>query len=518
MSPPIGRKRATDGSAGFASNIDGRRTRPRRPGVEGYARVGVPGIFLSYRREDSAGYAGRLFESLERRLGRSQVFRDVDTIRAGEDFLDAIHSRLNDCRAVLVLIGREWLTVADASGHRRLDQENDYLRLEVATALARPNVLLVPVLVEGMAMPQAEDLPDTIRALGRRQAVSLRDETWDADVDRLVTAVRGSSGSAHSIRAKSTALAVAGLAGAALMAVLLAHSFMGTDREAGTDKGPSPTAAASPTLRPNEGANPTAVPARAIAIPRMAEIVGADVIGVSIIYTLLSGGVASHGDTTTLQLRFRFSNDGAIGVIIGDDAFRLAVGSSVLVPTSGLVEILASHSVLQRVIRFELPGAPREAILRVRIQAATAELPLDLSPAARPAETDRADTGDALSRAILAPLVSEPRPLLASREIGYTLTRASARRFVNALRIIVNIRMTNRGPFPRVFGTSGFRLVVDNQATAPVDGPNQAVAANSDASADVVFDVPPSARTVILRVTEPAPGAELPLDLPSITR
>lgn len=471
-------------------------------------------IFLCYRREDSAGYAGRLCESLERRLGKRQVFRDVDTIRAGEDFVDAIDARLHDCQAMLVLIGREWLDAADASRHRRLDQENDYLRLEVATGLALPGVLVVPVLVEGMAMPLAEDLPDAIRALARRQAVSLRDETWDADVDRLVAAVTGSTPAAHATHAKSAALIVAVLAIAVLLTISLARRFRGADGDIAADKGQSRADAASPAPGRNEGADSIGAPASAIAIPRVAEIVGADVIGVNIIYTLLSGGVARHGNTTTLGLRFRFSNDGPIGALIADEAFRLAIGSNVLVPTSGLLESLASHSVRQGVIRFQVPAGTREAVLRVRIQAATAELPLDLSSTGRPAETERADTEDALSRAILAPLVREPRPLIG----GYTLTRATARRFVNALRIVVTIRVTNRSQPLLIFDSSGFRLLVDGQATAPVAGPLQGVTSNSDASGDVVFDVPPTARTVTLRVTAQGSVAEVPFDLPAVTR
>jgi len=474
----------------------------------------VATIFLCYRREDSAGLAGRLCESLERRLGKHQVFRDVDTIRAGEDFVDAIDARLHECRAMLVLIGREWLDAADASSHRRLDQENDYLRLEIVTGLALPNVLVVPVLVEGMAMPPAEDLPDAIRALGRRQAVSLRDETWDADVDRLVAAVTGSTPAPRATRAKSAALVVTALALAVLLTIFLARRFRSADDDVAAHNSQSPAGAASPTPGRSEAVGSIGAPASAIAIPRAAEIVGADIIGVNIIYTLLSGGVARHGNTTTLALRFRFSNDGPIGVLVGDDAFRLAVGSNVLVPTSGLLETVASHSVRQGVIRFQVPAEARQAVLRVRIQAAAAELPLDLSPTGRPAETEQADTGDALSRAILAPVVREPRPLIA----GYTLTRATARRFVNALRIVVTIRVTNRNRYPRYFDSSGFRLLVDGQATAPVDGPNQAVASNSDASGDVVFDVPPSARTVTLRVSEQRSVAEVPLDLPPVTR
>jgi hypothetical protein len=146
-------------------------------------------IFISYRREDSAGYAGRLRESLERRLGKGAVFRDVDALEPGQDFVDTIAIRLRDANACLVLIGREWLDAEDASGRRRLEQQNDYVRLEIATALAQPQMRVVPVLVEGTRMPSTEELPETIQGLARRQAVSLRDESWDTDVTRFVSAL-----------------------------------------------------------------------------------------------------------------------------------------------------------------------------------------------------------------------------------------------------------------------------------------------------------------------------------------
>jgi hypothetical protein len=146
-------------------------------------------IFISYRREDSAGYAGRLRESLERRLGKGAVFRDVDALEPGQDFVDIIGIRLRDASACLVLIGREWLDAEDASGRRRLALQNDYVRLEIATALEQPKMRVIPVLVEGTRMPATEELPETIQGLARRQAVSLRDESWDEDVKRFVTAL-----------------------------------------------------------------------------------------------------------------------------------------------------------------------------------------------------------------------------------------------------------------------------------------------------------------------------------------
>src|SRR5262245_54500109 len=120
----------------------------------------MPGTFISYRREDAAGYAGRLRESLERRLGAARVFRDVDTIQPGQDFVKAIEARLADCKVMLVIIGREWLDARNAAGARRLDDPFDFVRLEVAAGLARVDVLVVPVLVEEAPMPTAAQLPD----------------------------------------------------------------------------------------------------------------------------------------------------------------------------------------------------------------------------------------------------------------------------------------------------------------------------------------------------------------------
>ena len=138
----------------------------------------MPSTFISYRRDDAAGYAGRLHDALERRLGEDQIFRDIDTLQPGLDFVDAIHSRLRECRVFLAIIGREWLDARDAAGNRRLHQSDDYVRLEIAGALARPEVRVIPVLIEGATMPAPESLPEDIRALARRHAMNLRDDAW----------------------------------------------------------------------------------------------------------------------------------------------------------------------------------------------------------------------------------------------------------------------------------------------------------------------------------------------------
>ena len=145
----------------------------------------MPGIFISYRRDDSAGFAGRLADALEARFGAAQVFRDVQDIRAGEDFVQAINGSLAACHVLLAVIGPRWLTAADAAGRHRIDNPADFVRIEIATAL-RGGVQVIPVLVDGASMPGSAALPDSLSALARRQAVSLGDATWDADVLRLI--------------------------------------------------------------------------------------------------------------------------------------------------------------------------------------------------------------------------------------------------------------------------------------------------------------------------------------------
>lgn len=145
-------------------------------------------IFLSYRRDDSAGFAGRLADALEAEFGHGSVFRDVDDIRPGEDFVRAIESHLREVRAVLVMIGPNWLG-AGSGGQRRLDDANDFVRQEIQAALASGKPL-IPLLVGDATMPLAADLPAAIADLSRRQAVMLSDRHWRGDVERFVHDLR----------------------------------------------------------------------------------------------------------------------------------------------------------------------------------------------------------------------------------------------------------------------------------------------------------------------------------------
>ncbi|WP_179190161.1 toll/interleukin-1 receptor domain-containing protein [Hydrogenophaga sp. IBVHS1] len=148
----------------------------------------MDGIFISYRRDDSAGYAGRLYDRLAAHFGAGRVFMDVEGIEPGTDFVTAIENAVGSCRVLIVVIGDEWLNTTDAAGRRRLDDPNDFIRLETAIALKR-NIRVVPVLVGGALMPRAEDLPEELRPLARRQAIEVSHKQWEASTAELIRAL-----------------------------------------------------------------------------------------------------------------------------------------------------------------------------------------------------------------------------------------------------------------------------------------------------------------------------------------
>src|SRR5262245_56562210 len=132
-------------------------------------RIGAAPIFINYRREDSAGYAGRLFDRFVGELGRDQVFRDFENIPPGENFTQAIHQGIDGSVVLLVLIGPRWLTAADADGRQRLADPCDLVRREIELGLQR-KLRVIPVLLPGANMPAAQDLPESLRPLTQYNA------------------------------------------------------------------------------------------------------------------------------------------------------------------------------------------------------------------------------------------------------------------------------------------------------------------------------------------------------------
>lgn len=150
--------------------------------------IKVPQIFISYRRDDSAGYAGRIYDRLTSHFGADRVFMDVDDIKPGDDFVKVLDESEKNCAALVVVIGRIWSSVRSAKNGLRLFDPQDFVRREIAAGL-KNNVRLFPVLVGGAAMPEVADLPDELAPLAHVQAVTIHDAAFQRDMDQLMTAL-----------------------------------------------------------------------------------------------------------------------------------------------------------------------------------------------------------------------------------------------------------------------------------------------------------------------------------------
>jgi len=146
----------------------------------------IKGIFISYRRDESAGYAGRIADALAEHFGEDRVFRDIDSIEPGLDFAEAIEHAVGSSEVLIAVIGRNWVAATDVAGRKRLENPDDYVRLETAAALQR-NIRVIPVLVQGASMPSADELPNDLTPLARRNAFELHDTSWREEVARLIT-------------------------------------------------------------------------------------------------------------------------------------------------------------------------------------------------------------------------------------------------------------------------------------------------------------------------------------------
>src|SRR6185503_13924651 len=161
------------------------------------ALQGSSRIFISYRREDAIAHVNALFTPLRSRFGEDRVFKDTDNIAPGQDFTKVIHSQLKTCSVLLAVIGKHWLSAQKPrTNTRRIDDPNDYLRIEIVTALKNDSVLVIPILVGEAAMPTAEDLPEELAPLSYRNGFELRDSRWESDVNLLIKAIEKASGDA----------------------------------------------------------------------------------------------------------------------------------------------------------------------------------------------------------------------------------------------------------------------------------------------------------------------------------
>src|SRR4051812_16693771 len=211
-------------------------------------------IFINYRREDSRADAGRLYDRLHA-LYPDRVFRDVGALEPGIEWREAIDKGLSNADACIVVIGKNWLTMTDAAGKRRLDDPKDTVRQELQTALSS-GMRVFPLLVGGAKMPPEEELPGELQALARRNALEVSEQDWNEDFEKLVTALERALGWSSSKPAKGrsrTALYAVGGAVAALVVIgVVAAMFLGGSEPGKTEEPAAVRPAASDDVKPQD--------------------------------------------------------------------------------------------------------------------------------------------------------------------------------------------------------------------------------------------------------------------------
>jgi TIR domain len=161
-------------------------------------------VFISYRREDSAGHAGRVHDRLAREFGRDLLFMDVDGIPLGVNFVKVLQQEVAKCSVLLAVIGRDWLNVRGEDGQRRLDNASDFVRVEIAAALQR-DIPVIPILLENAGIPRADQLPGDLQELALRNGLGVRHASFHTDMDILIRGLKERLGEADEQRGQPLA-------------------------------------------------------------------------------------------------------------------------------------------------------------------------------------------------------------------------------------------------------------------------------------------------------------------------
>jgi TIR domain len=449
----------------------------------------MPGIFISYRREDSSGHAGRIGDRLRQRFG-DLVFQDVDNIADGEVFETVIDRALGACDVALIVIGRNWLTSTDQAGRRRLDDPGDWVRTEIRMVLSR-NIRVIPVLVGGAAMPSSEALPDDVRQLLKRQAREIRDTSWDSDMDSLVKRLEQIVSPARDMKQQSpvrnrpglsTRLAkVAGVAVAVLVGGMAWWQFRNgpanePPSDAPTSKPAVSTTAAEQPKPPTKAGSVSPAPGRDtpsqaarpiqptfLAIPEP----GQAPLGAAI-YQLMSIRLEPYdAERDSLIFAIRMINQQATQANFWSLSFKLLVDGIPLEPSDLLNVLVDPHAALDRELTFTVTKAGRQVVLQISRAGEKAAVPIDTSArAAPPVKTESA----VLPRQTKLPLQLPAGTTVRMGDIQYEVLSAEIDRHnfeMDRVEVRIGLRATNKGRYDTVFSDGALRLLVDGVLRAP---------------------------------------------------
>jgi hypothetical protein len=467
----------------------------------------MAGIFISYRREDTAGYAGRLSDQLSAHFGAQRVFMDVSAIEPGADFVKAIEAKVHDCDAAVVLIGRNWLST-------RLGDPGDFVSLEITSALQR-DIPVIPVLVEGTRMPLEAELPQALTPLCRRQALELTNAMFHEDAQRLIEVLDRFCGVQTPVSRSPrsgvvrvepegwwrTAHGMLTVAAGIVAALVILIVIVGRHPAGALDgKGkPAPQAQEESVTAPK--AIPKAASRYPVSLPAGAEIkVGAG----AGVYKILAVQLDRHSDRE-LSLRFsiRETNNTKYDTVLSSNSFRLLVDGVPGAPAGVLSEVVPASSAKEGDVVFVIPDTPGTITFQVVNQGdgATRSVPVNLNG------------GKTQSSSMDHTAPRYPRSLPAGAEIKvgtgvYRILALQLDRYSDQeLSLRFSIRETNTTKYDAVLSGSSFRLLVDGVPRAPIGLLNELVPASSAKEGDAVFVIPDTATAIELQVVNQGDGA-----------
>jgi hypothetical protein len=473
----------------------------------------VASIFISYRRDDASGHAGRLRDALSAHFGRETIFRDIDTIPPGDDFRRAMSAAIRSCGVFLAVIGTRWLSAEAADGTRRLDNPLDHVRTEIVEALQR-GVLVIPVLVQGARMPAADDLPDSMRTLATRNAIALDDDSWEADIERLIAAIRRAldrvDAPGRTVRLPID-FATRGrglIAGSAALFVVVLGLFLftRTDRDsAGSGSTPPPD---PPVVVPEPGNEPQG-PQSPVTLLNGGEAELGEAV-----FEVLDAGIVSGRGGSTLVVRVRLTNHGRYDAILNASQFRLVVDGRGSAPASTLGELVPAETSKDGSLMFPVAAGIEGGRLQIAAGDERAEIELDFTARRGVRATQDREARRAGKTTTDLPLDAANRELKLG-DLICELRSATLRRYVNKQTLTVGIRAQNRGRYDAAFGGSQFRLILDGNGIAPANFLSTVVPADTSRDGTLVFDRPLDAKSVLLRGRQGDVTATIPLQLPT---
>ncbi|HSC05350.1 MAG TPA: toll/interleukin-1 receptor domain-containing protein, partial [Steroidobacteraceae bacterium] len=325
----------------------------------------MAGIFISYRRDDASGHAGRLFDRLAARFGRDRVFMDVTDIAPGEDFAHAIETSVGSAELLLAVIGPQWIGAVNDRGLRRIDESTDFVHQEIAAGFHH-KLRVIPVLVRGARMPREDELPESLKSLARRQAVELTDARWESDVALFEQALAerlAGPGGTPPVDDRPRAFGKRGIVAA--IAIALVVGGMAYFWRARPGDGHEP---ATPAVPPGQGVSDTDRPEikpgrlkvatahRALRLPSVArfKLAGQQ-------FEILGLRTEPAANQDLLTIRLRMTNNGPYADAFTNVAAVLEVGDELIPAAAPIFDLIPGYAAKEGELQFPLAGPTQDA-------------------------------------------------------------------------------------------------------------------------------------------------------------